>query len=487
VTNITKNKIIFTLSSLVLIILSFFLNNRPSQAAPISNLKDQLSSGQLSYFGRLDENNVAGNSIITVKTEAGTAPSNNNFNLFIGDTLTIQNATSGNTQYIVNDVSGTNAISINPVIDNVNAFEGAYVVAIRKAVHQISFSPPSNETSGKWQFLLKASSIAGEDPLDGLPDQGGFDAYGLGSSDVTCPWGATASVGTTVIITTGISVGNTGPYHLITCDLGTGGTNPTGTGVTGTVIIGGTNQLINPAPAPSHTVGKADASADTYSFFVRHAQSDNTIIEGETSMGRVALTESVLVSATIDPTITFYIDAVGASTPGSTLCGATLSSGANETTSTSVNFGSISLAQFNTLAQRFTCSTNASSGYVVQVFESSPLTTINTGSTSFIPDTTCDTSCDIDTPGQWNTNTSSSQFGYSLEAIDSSPVTFSHNSIFNSKPFGIGYNNARAIMSLNEVPPTEDQAYICYRITASNSQEAGTYQNQINFIATATF
>lgn len=485
--NITKNKYLLFFACLILICLSFFISFRPTQAAPISNLRDQLSSAQLSYFGRLDANNVAGNSIITVKTGVGDAPSNNNFNLFIGDTLAIANATSGSTNYVVSDIAGTNAISLTTVIDNLNVAENHYVVATRSAVHRVSFSPPSNEVAGKWQILLKATSIVGENPNDGMPDQGGFDAYGLLNTDVTCPWGATASVGTTVLVTSGISVGATGPYHLITCDLGVGGTNPFGTGETGTVIIGDVNKLINPAPAINHTVGQADATADTYSFLVRHTKSDDTIISGETAIGKIALTESVLVTAIIDPTITFYIDAIGTSIPGFTRCGATLSGGASETTATAVNFGSISLGQFNTLAQRFTCSTNAISGYVVQIFESTQLTNISIGSTSFIPDTTCDTSCDIDTPGEWDINVSDSQFGYSLEDISGSPIAFSHNNLFNSKPFGIGYNNARTIMSYASTPATEDRAYICYRITASNFQEAGTYQNQINFIATATF
>lgn len=485
--NIIKNKFFIISICLFLISLSFSVPFRPSQAAPISNLKDQLSSAQLSYFGRLDDNNTAGNSIITIKTTAGTAPSNNNYNLFIGDTLAIANLSSGSTQYIVSDVAGTNSISLTTVIDNLNVFDGAYVIATRSAVHTVSFTPPSNEVSGKWQVLLKATSLSGENPADGMPDQGGFDALGLQNSDVTCPWGATASVGTTVLITSGVSVGTTGPYHLITCDLGVGGTNPFGTGVTGTIVIGGTHKLINPAPALSHTVGQANASADTYSFLVRHTKSDDTVITGETNIGKIALTESVLVTAIIDPTITFYVDAIGTSTPGSTRCGATLSYGASNTTATSVNFGSISLGQFNTLAQRFTCSTNAPNGYVVQIFESNVLTNISIGNTNFIPDTTCDSTCSIDTPGEWDTNVSDSQFGYSLEDINSSPIAFSHNNIFNSKPFGIGFSNARTIMSYASTPATEDRGYICYRITASNFQEAGTYQNQINFIATATF
>jgi len=315
-----------------------------------------------------------------------------------------------------------------------------------------------------------------------MPDQNGFDAHSLLSTDVTCPWEATASVGTTVVV-------SSNSYHLITCALPTGGTNPVGSGSTGTIIIGNTNKLINPAPSVNHIIGQANASADTYTFIVRHTDHLDNVVDNDTTVGKIALTESVKVTATIDPTITFYIDSIGTSTPGLTRCGTTISAGASNSTATSVNFGSISLGQFNTLAQRFTCSTNALSGYTVQIFENKPLTITSVGSTNFIPDTTCDssTSCDIDTANSWSTNTSSSQFGYSLESISSSPVAFEAGASFTAKPFGQGYANTRTIMSRTSTPPTDDRAYICYRITASNFQEAGTYQNQINFIATATF
>lgn len=459
------------------------------KSTPVTNLRNQLSSAQLSYFGRLDNQNTPGDSLITVTTTSGLAPSNNNFNLFIGDTLAIANATTGSTIYTVSDIAGTNAIFLNTGIDNLNVFTDAYVIATRSAVHTISFSPQSSITQGKWQVLLKATGISSEKSDDGMPDQGGFDAHGLLVSDITCPWGAVASVGTTVVLTSGISVGSTGPYHLITCALPSDGTNPVGSGEIGTIIIGNTNKLINPAPAVSHTIGQANASADTYTFLIRHTDSSDNIITNDTTIGKIALTESVQVTAIIDPTITFYIDAIDTSTPGFTRCGTTLSAGAAQSKATSVNFGSLSLGQYNTLAQRFTCSTNALSGYTIQVFEKSPLTITSVGSASFIPDTACDsdTPCDLDTPNNWSVDSSNSQFGYSLEAIESSPVAFEAGSDFLAKPFGIGYDNARTIMSRTSTPLTEDRGYICYRITASNFQEAGTYQNQINFIATATF
>jgi len=461
-------------------------------STPVANLRDQLSSAQLSYFARLGTGNTAGNSIIIVSTTSGTAPSANNYNLFIGDTIAIATngvGASGSTQYIVRDIAGTNSVFINTGLATNNAFTGAYVVATRSAVHTISFAPQSSITQGKWQVLLKATGVSAEKPADGMPDQGGFDLNGLTSGDITCPWSATASVGTTVILTTGMSVGSTGPYHLITCALPTGGTNPSGTGDTGVITIGSTNKLINPSPSINHVVGLANASADTFTYLVRHTDSSDNVITNDTTIGKIALTESVQVTAVIDPTITFYIDAIGTSTPGDTRCSTTLSNGANQTTASTVSFGSLSLGQFNTLAQRFACSTNALNGYTVQVYEDKPLTITSVGSTTTIPDTVCDagSACDINTPNSWDTDKSNSQFGYSLEAISGSPVSFAAGVDFQAKPFGVGSANARTIMSRTSTPSGDDQAYICYRVTASNFQEAGTYQNQINFIATATF
>lgn len=485
---LNNSKIIFVLTIAIIGISFFSFYPKTIKSTPVTSLRNQLSSAQLSYFARLDADTTAGNSMITIMTSSGSAPSTNNYNLFIGDTLAIANATSGSTNYIVSDIAGTNGIFINNPIDNLNVFTGAYVVATRSAIHHISFSPQSSVTEGKWQVLLKATDTSGEKHDDGMPDQGGFDiGTSFTSSDIDCPWGATASVGTTVVLTSGLSTGSTGPYHLITCALPAGGTNPVGSGETGTIIIGTTHQLINPAPAVNHTVGQANASADTYTFLIRHTDSSDTVIDSDTTIGKIALTESVLITATIDPTITFYVDSIGASTPGMTRCGTALSSNASQSTAASINFGSVSLGQFNTLAQRFTCSTNASNGYTVQIYENNQLINSSTGAT--IPDTDCDDgTCTTTSEQKWETDTgvTKSEFGYSLESI-TGPVAFQHDNVFKAKPFGVGTANAKVIMNRTDTPTGVDQGYICYRITASNFQEAGVYQNQINFIATATF
>ncbi|HNZ84474.1 MAG TPA: hypothetical protein PKH59_01275, partial [Candidatus Woesebacteria bacterium] len=89
----------------------------PIKSTPVNYLKNQLSSAQLSYFGRLDSTNVAYNSMIKIDTGTTVAPSTANYNLFIGDTIAIANSAGGGSAlYTVRDVADTNAIFIYPAL-----------------------------------------------------------------------------------------------------------------------------------------------------------------------------------------------------------------------------------------------------------------------------------------------------------------------------------------------------------------------------------
>ncbi len=110
------------------------------------------------------------------------------------------------------------------------------------------------------------------------------------------------------------------------------------------------------------------------------------------------------------------------------------------------------------------------------------------GGSTTIPDTTCPANaCTITSEAAWTTN-STSGFGYSLQVgTTSAGAVLGITTSGNYKPFGIGYANAQPIMSRTDTPSSVDSAYIGYRVTVSTVQPAGTYQNEINFIATATF
>jgi hypothetical protein len=479
-----------------------FTFQKPINAAPVQNLKDSMSTSRLSFFARIGAGTVAGDSLIKIATNGN--PSKTTSNVFSGDTLAIGISNGGSTIYTVKDIGNTVTIEVGSTLAANNSWVGSYLIATSSAVHTVSFSPMSTVAQGVWQVLIRATNRTGESSNDGIPDQMGFDlgsttptsgASGLGTrlkaADVTCPWTGVASVGTTVTLTSadGIGVGATGSYHVISCALPAGTNNPVGTGVTGVITIGrplaSGSQLINPAPALLHTEGQAGVSpnnTDIYNIIVRHTDSSGNIITADTTIGKIAVVESVRVSAIVDPTITFYIDNVGTSAAGVPRCGTAIGAGAPNTTATSVSFGSITLDGANNLAQRFSCTTNAKSGYTIQVYENGPLKNLNTDTT--IPDTNCDGACSVTTASAWTTF-SDSEFGYSLEAISGSPVAFSNANGY--KAFGVGSANAQTIMSRAATPLATDQGYICYRVTASNFQEAGSYENNITFLATATF
>ena len=480
------------------IYLTFFANRNQITSAPVSSLKDQLSTAQLSFFGRLESTS---GSIIRIKTTGGTAPSVITANLATGDTIVVANAgvTTVST-YIVRDIGNTATIELSTAIGTTTP--GAYIIATRSAVHTVSYVPKASTGVGEtWQFLIKATNLPGELPNDGIPDQGGFDlGADVGSTtagpgtrlkiaDVACPLGGTASVGTTVFISSGINVGSTGIYHVIQC----GSTIPTTVDVGISMVIGreAFSKLINPAPAVGHVPGQATGTVDAYTFGIRQMDGNGNILD--TTFGKLAVTESVRVTAIVDPTITFTISNTNSTAIGTTRCNLPIGNGAPETTATAVNFGPLVLGTYNNLSQSLSCTTNSANGYVIQAFENQVMTTIGTtgpgGVGLTIPNTNCGgNNCTTTAQRAWTTFTASG-FGYALEVGTTTGTTASIGITTPGeyKQFGIGFANAQPILSRTNTPLGTDSIYVCYRAVASTTQQAGTYENQVSYIATATF
>lgn len=483
-----KNSFFRILTLLVLILpvyLTFFANKNQVNSVPNTNLKDQLSSAQLSFFARLASYN---GSIIELNNSG--APSMSTANLFTGDTLSIANVgVTTKDNYIVGDIGDDSTIELTSNIGTTTP--NAYIIATRSAIHTVSFIPKNTSTGEKWQFLIKASTQDSETYNDGIPDQNGFDlgsgsSPGIGtrltSADITCPksLGAgttTVTIGTTAI-TTNISTGFTGTYHYVECAYSIGISSP-GVGATVTMIIGRSlasgSQLINPSTGINHTYGRSDNANDIFNYGIRQLDNSGSLID--LTFGKLAITESVRVTATVDPTLTFTISNIGSTNNGTVRCGTANGAGAINTTATAVSFGSLGLGSANNLSQTIECATNSQNGYVVQTFENKPLTMITTGTT--LPNTAANN-------GAWGA-LSNSGFGYSMEVGTTTNATASLGigTTSNYKAFGVGYASAATVLSNSK--PSVDSAYMCYRITASISQPAGTYENSINYIATATF
>ncbi len=471
-----KKIAIFSLALLVLFVsLAVFRFSSVVRSVPPSNVSDTLSSSQYSYFAYLAVGNTAGDNLVKIDTSAG--PSKTSNNLFIGDTVLIGTGGTMNI-YTIKDIGLTNAFYVNPGVSAVDLGNSAVAIATRSAQHTVSFQPQVNATGGHWQFLLKATNTSGEKWNDKIPDQNGFDAGLLVAGNVTCPYGATASVGTTTAIAVGSTSATPTTFSVVDCALGAGITTPVGGGATGTIVIGTqVSGFIN--PTPSHAAS-AEGNADVFTYVLRELDASSNLVDQ--TVGRLAVVESVRISATVDPTITFYVDNVGVTNSGSAVCGTNASNGAANTTGDSVTYGSLALNAFNQLAQRLSCVTNSANGYTVTAYESQPMHNVN-GDGTTIADTNCDGACTMTTQNTWTTDTSHSEFGYSLENVTNSQAAFTTG----YKPFGIGATSAQTIMSRSSTPPSTDQIRVCYRVTASTTQEAGDYEAKVVYTATATF
>lgn len=482
--------------SLILSWFCFFSNPKKTVSANLDSVKNTLSSSQLSYFARLGVGNSTTSTILTIALTDN--PSNTTSNLFTDDPISIGDTNANTlTNYTVKDIGNTATFQIGETsgLEAQNAYAGLAIIATRSAIHTVEFTPTSNFPGGSFQVLIKASNDGGIKAFDGLPDQDGFDlgsttptsgSTGLGTklttADITCP---PVGVGDTSLPSISTITLGSDTYHSIVCSLGVGGSNAIGVGYSiaiGRPLASG-SQLINPSPSLNRPFAD-EGVADIYTFYVRHRDSaDNAL---DTTQGKIAVVESVRVTATVDPSLTFIIDNTDTGS-GQTRCGNVLGSVAANTTATAVKFGSLSIASFNDLAQRLSCVTNASGGYVVTGYESKPLTNIGTGTT--IIDTSCDSGpCTINLAVGWTTPTNYG-FGYSIENINAGTTAFSYGggTNFNAKPFGIGYANTALLFSNSSTPITTERIYVCYRLNVSTLQEAGEYENGITYTATATF
>jgi len=518
-----KQKLLFVSLLTVLITifsLTFLANHQKLVSAPSTSVKDVLDNSQLSYFARIGIGPTTGDSVITVALTSGSAPSINTNNLFVGDTIAIGTTgvsvgSSGPlSSYIVKDIGSTGTITVNAVgtslgIGQSNAFINAAIIATRSAQHVISWTPQSNAAGGFWQFLIKASSRTGEIFNDGIPDQQGFDIgastptnqTGVGARvrtvDVLCPYFAgtgttaasTVGLGTTVAITAG-SPAVTSYYNVFTCALGAGITNQVGVGYSMAIGLNSTSpELINPSPKDSL---HAEGTADIYSFYVRHLDSGQNVLSADTVQGKIAVVESVRVTATVDPSITFQIGTSGVSTLNNSACGVSLPSQASSVTADAVPYGSLALGSFNDLAQWIYCVTNAASGYSVTVYENKPMYNINDGVT--IPNTTCDSgTCSsvggVGVTATWSTKTSASMWGFGMQKLTANytPINIGNGTTYYAEPFGVGASNATVVMRNTSTPTAAETAFMCYRLTAASTQEAGNYEDKLVYTATSTF
>lgn len=451
------------------------------ESANLTVVKDTLQSSRISINARVDSTGTfVGSSNVVLKT-SGSAPANtiSTANLRIGDSLTIGTGT-----YSVVGILNASEFSVSPVLAAGDADDNDPIYLKSKPQHVVTFTTASAVADGYFRILLPADATT---PNDGNPDDQGFD-FGGGTVTVT----GTDTTGydfVTGVATASGGTGCTSPANYHCFEVHYSGAGGVGTAINITIgNTNGSNTPIAPAPGASHT----EATGDTYTYFVKNYDVTDTVIDS--SSGKMAVIESVRVTATVDPTITFSIAGVAS---GANPCGtgATNQTDVDTTTGTNaplaVPFGTLSLNTFKDAAHLLTVSTNATNGYTVTAQENDQLGK-DGGTTPFIPDGDGDNGTGSETvTDTWDTATGNPGFGYTLKSVSGSTVPFtSTGANFNMRRFpSVADPDAplvATVMSSTSVANSHT-ANVCYRISVDATQAAGDYENQITYTATASF
>ncbi len=464
-----------------------------AQGANLSNVRIILSTPRLSFSGLLNGSNVVGTSVVNLQTTAGAAPSTSSANLFAGDAILI-----GSSQYQVASPSSTGSFYISahpstPTISTLQAGDADLndpVIVTRPTTLTANFTTVSAVNNGKFRILVPAASA---NASDGIPDQTGWD-YGTGTVTVTCPddlssGGDDYDFGAGVPSASSI-VRDGRTYHSFVCTYtGTGGVGTTFDTTNKQFVI---SSLINPAPA----VGHVEGFADTYGIIVEHLASDDSIIDS--SHARVAVIESVRITASVAPQITFRIVGVNS---GTTVCGLSTSVA---TTPTLVPLGELSVDMFRSAAHQLILSTNANNGYSVTAIEDDQLRRTgancagDASSGGCIPDATGDNATMSHTVFDRWLNTTTKGFGYTMQNNTAANIAFQHNTGTGTCD-GTPGNCHRQFADQEDAQlpveifssatvANEESAYVCYKAVISLIQEAGTdYATAVTYRATASF
>lgn len=149
-----------------------------------------------------------------------------------------------------------------------------------------------------------------------------------------------------------------------------------------------------------------------------------------------------------------------------------------------LDFGTLVPGTPSILTNILTVTTGSAYGYSVKAIEDHSLRLLNAPTT--IPDTSCDIAltCTPTDATPWTDNTKYG-FGFNIQGTDAIVSDFVDSTYF--RPFPIqNIDDPTSIMTRVGVA-TDSAATVTYKTNISGSQAAGTYQNNITYIAIPSF
>lgn len=472
--------------------------------ANLTSASVTLSNSRLSYRAGVTSGS-SGASLVTIDG-SGNADNDTN-HLFPNDSVCFTdsgiNGCIGSTAYsVANIISSTTFNTATALGNDLNA--SGYAVASQSGSFTISFVTTS-VVPAAGDILVTIPMADSASGNDGIPDTNaslatnGFDLNAIAAADISTTGCTDGNWNTTETITAGS--GSTD--HTIRIDRQT---TSCAAGTTVTVTIDASPGIVNPAPITS---GHTQGLADTYTINVKTRDgSDNTLDQVDM---KVAPVEAVLVSATVDESLSFQVAGVASA---QSTCGQTTDI---TTTAYSVPWGTIAATStFYEGSQQLTVSTNADAGYSVKIEENDQMgingttcdspaadTADETDSPACIKDTTCGAvSCSESSGYYWTSASSYPGLGISLANVDGTDASWLYDST--SEPCtttggGTSTNfcsrqiadqqagNTKGTIMTNAAQVNSKDIYVCYRLAISGTQPPGYYYNKVKYTATATF
>jgi hypothetical protein len=150
-----------------------------------------------------------------------------------------------------------------------------------------------------------------------------------------------------------------------------------------------------------------------------------------------------------------------------------------------IDFGTLSPLVPKTDTHTLTISSGAAYGFAVTAIEDHRLQIDNS---NYIIDTTCDsaTPCTITDANIWSDDTNSYGFGYNMSGDNVDTTDFATTNHY--RPFAnASLSHTPTVVMESSLATRSATSTIKYKVNIGGSQQAGNYENGIQFIATPTY
>jgi hypothetical protein len=225
----------------------------------------------------------------------------------------------------------------------------------------------------------------------------------------------------------------------------------------------------------------------SYARITTYSDAGVTQIDSVTVAFAVLDTNSIAVSATVDPNFTFT---VARAVTGAVDGGSGEAINVSTTTNNSIPFGSLNSNTASVSAHDITVTTNAGSGYTVTASQSAqpgaPVPALTSGSNDIDNFTGSNAS-----PASWSNpagstaNSSTGYFGYTTN--DATLCTGTPNRFTSGGPKYAGFSTTGAEVACSNLPITSDTTRVGWKLAINAVQPAGSYTGTIILVATPTY